>query len=196
MESYMERYTDYLKNVKNMAKNSLTAYKRDIQEFYRYLDEHGIVRPEEISGADISSYAFALKSSGRAVSTVHRKLASVRSYCEFLTSEGIFDENPAKNIRTPRMEKKQIEYLTIEEVEAILSAPDESVKGIRDRAILEMMYGTGIRVTEISSLKMSDVNFRIGFITCTGEYGKARIIPLGRPCRVALEDISTIHDRS
>lgn len=143
--------------------------------------------PEEISGADISSYAFELKNSGRAASTVHRKMASVRSYCLYLTGEGILEENPARNIRPPRMEKKEIEYLSIQEVEAILNAPDDSVKGLRDRAILEMMYGTGIRVTEISSLRMSDVNFRIGFITCTGEYGKARIIPLGRPCREALE---------
>lgn len=187
MDTYLERYTDYLKNVKNMAKNSLAAYRRDISEFHHYLREQGISRPEEISGADISSYAFALKNSGRAVSTVQRKLASVRSYCAFLTTEGVFGENPANNIRTPRMEKKEIEYLSIEEVEALLSAPDDSVKGIRDRAILEMMYGTGIRVTEIASLKMEDVNFRIGFITCTGEFGKARIIPLGRPCREALE---------
>lgn len=187
MDTYLELYTDYLKNVKNMAKNSLAAYRRDIAEFHRFLSARGIHCVEEISGADISAYAFELKNSGRAASTVHRKMASVRSYCLYLTGEGILDENPAKNIKPPRMEKKEIEYLSIEEVEAILNAPDDSVKGIRDRAILEMMYGTGIRVTEISSLRMSDVNFRIGFITCTGEYGKARIIPLGRPCKEALE---------
>ncbi len=105
----------------------------------------------KISGADISSYAFELKNSGRAASTVHRKMASVRSYCLYLTGEGILEENPARNIRPPRMEKKEIEYLSIQEVEAILNAPDDSVKGLRDRAILEMMYGTGIRVTEISA---------------------------------------------
>lgn len=187
MDTYLEMYTDYLKNVKNMAKNSLSAYRRDIADFHRYLSSRGIGCAEEISGADISSYAFELKNSGRAASTVHRKMASVRSYCLYLTGEGILEENPARNIRPPRMEKKEIEYLSIQEVEAILNAPDDSVKGLRDRAILEMMYGTGIRVTEISSLRMSDVNFRIGFITCTGEYGKARIIPLGRPCREALE---------
>lgn len=187
MDTYLELYVDYLKNTKNMAANSLSAYRRDIAEFHRHLEGKGIHSPEEISNADVVSYIFSLKNSGRAASTVHRKMASVRSYCGFLSSEGILEQNPARDLKTPRMEKKELEYLTIEEVEAILAAPDDSVKGLRDRAILEMMYGTGIRVTEIASLRMSDINFRIGFITCTGEYGKARIIPLGRPCREALE---------
>lgn len=187
MDTYLELYADYLKNTKNMAGNSIAAYRRDVAEFHRHLGEKGIRSPEEISNADIVSYVFSLKNGGRAASTVQRKMASIRSYCSFLYSEGILEQNPARDLKTPRIEKKELEYLTIEEVEAILAAPDDSVKGLRDRAILEMMYGTGIRVTEISSLRMSDINFRIGFITCTGEYGKARIIPLGRPCREALE---------
>lgn len=187
MDTYLELYVDYLKNKKNMAANSISAYRRDITEFHGHLEGKEIHSPEEISNADIVSYIFSLKNGGRAASTVHRKMASIRSYCEFLYSEGILEQNPARNLKTPRIEKKDLEYLTIEEVEAILAVPDDSVKGLRDRAILEMMYGTGIRVTEIINLHMSDVNFRIGFITCTGEYGKARIIPLGRPCREALE---------
>ncbi len=187
MNTFLKSYMEYLKNTKNMADNSLDAYRRDIIEFYRHLNRNGISEAKDISRGEVTSYLSGLKSEGRAVSTVNRKMASVRSYCAYLTMAGIVSENPAKNIKAPRMEKKTLDYLSIEEVEAILSAPDDTVKGIRDRAILEMMYGTGIRVTEISSLRMSDVNFRIGFITCTGEFGKARIIPLGRPCREALE---------
>lgn len=187
MEVYLDRYADYLKKSKNMAENSLAAYRRDISEFHAHLAASGVNRPEDISNADIVSYVFSLKKGGRAASTVNRKMASVRSYCSFLCAEGILNENPARGIKPPRMERKELEYLTIEEVDRILSAPDQSVKGLRDRSILEILYGTGIRVTEISSLRLSDVNFRIGFITCTGEFGKARIIPLGRPCREALE---------
>ena len=186
-ESYLERYTEYLKNTKKMAENSYNAYRRDVSEFQKYLSDAGVDRPEDITNTDIVSYILSLRKSGRAPSTVNRKIASVRSYCSFLCEEGVLDDNPAREIKVPHMEHRELEYLTVEEVERILSAPDQSVKGIRDRSILEIMDGPGIRVTEITSLHMSDVNFRIGFITCSGEYGKARIIPLGRPCRRALE---------
>jgi integrase/recombinase XerD len=129
-----------------------------------------------------------LRDDGRTGSTINRKMASLRSYTSFLCREGVLDTDPTAYVKPPKVEKKNLEYLTVEEVEAILAAPDDSIKGIRDRAILELMYGTGIRVTEVTELRMSDVNFRIGFITCSGEYGRARIIPLGKPCRLALEE--------
>ncbi len=186
-DSYLDRYTEYLKNTKRMAENSYNAYRRDVSEFQKHLENSGVKRPEDITNTDVVSYILSLRKSGRAPSTVNRKIASLRSYCSFLCEEGILSDNPAREVRVPHMEQKELEYLTVEEVERILSAPDQSVKGIRDRSILEIMYGTGIRVTEIAGLCMEDVNFRIGFITCSGEYGKARIIPLGRPCRKALE---------
>ena len=91
------------------------------------------------------------------------------------------------NIKSPRIERKELEYLTIEEIDKLLSLPDDSIKGQRDRAILEIMYATGIRVSELIEAKVEDVNLRLGFITCTGEHGKARIIPMGRPARAAVE---------
>lgn len=91
----------------------------------------------------------------------------------------MLDADPCDNIKAPKVAKKDVDHLTVEEVDALLSLPDDSPKGVRDRAILELLYGTGIRVTEAAELKKNDVNFRIGFITCSGEFGKARIIPLG-----------------
>ncbi len=188
MDDYVDMYIDDLRENRHMSKNTLSAYRRDIREFNTFLRENGVADVSEITNADVVSYMMDLKSLGRTGSTLNRKMASLRSYSAFLCDEGIIDSDPTENIKPPRVDKKEVEYLTVEEVERILDAPDNSVKGIRDRAILEMIYGTGIRVTEITDLQMKAVNFRIGFITCSGEYGKSRIIPLGRPCRKALEN--------
>ena len=97
-------------------------------------------------------------------------------------------ENPTTAIRSPKIDRKNLEYLTIEEVDRLLSVPDDSIKGIRDRAILELLYATGIRVSELIDADVSDINLRMGFITCAGEKSKPRIVPLGRPARAALEN--------
>ncbi len=187
MDNYLELFVYYLKNIKHMAQNSLAAYRRDIEEFHDHLRKSGISSPADISNTDVVSYIMSLRKNGRASSTINRKMASLRSYCAFLCGEGVLTKNPAENIRPPQAEKKELDYLTLDEVDRILTAPDDSPKGMRDRAILEILYGTGIRVTEAAVMRMKDINFRIGFVTCSGEYGKARIIPLGRPCREALE---------
>ena len=187
MDTYIDLYINYLETDGRKAKNTLEAYKRDIKEFHRHITSNGVKDVTELTNADVVSFMMKLKSKGRSGSTVNRKMASVRSYTTFLCREKVLKENPADDIKPPHIERRDVEYLTIEEVEAILSAPDDSVKGLRDKAILEMMYGTGVRVSEISEIRLDDINFRIGFITCSGEYGKARIIPLGRPCKLALE---------
>jgi integrase/recombinase XerD len=102
-------------------------------------------------------------------------------------SKGYIQEDPTLNIKSPRIPRRAVEFLTIEEVEKLLEQPDQSPKGVRDKALLELLYASGMRVSEVSLANMSDLNLRIGFITCTGEYGKARVIPVGRPARAALE---------
>lgn len=188
MDRYMERYMDHLVNHGKKSKNTLDAYRRDICEFRDHLKGKGVTDVNEVTNADVVSFMMELKDQGRAGSTINRKMAALRSYFEFLCREDILHENPAANIKPPKNSRKELDYLTIEEIERILSAPDDSPLGLRDRAILEMLYGTGIRVTEITELRLSDVNFRIGYVTCNGDYGKARIIPIGRPCRKALEE--------
>ncbi len=129
-----------------------------------------------------------LKNDGKAGATLNRKIASLRAYYGFLYETSQIPTNPSKNMKSPKVERKEIEYLSIEEIESLLEFPDNSPKGIRDRAILEVLYATGIRVSELSQANLSDLNLRIGFITCSGEFGKARIIPLGRPSRAAIEE--------
>ena len=105
----------------------------------------------------------------------------------YLIEKGLADTDPTAGIRSPKIERKEIEYLTIAEIDRLLESPDDSVRGIRDRAILEVLYATGIRVSELIALNTDSVNLRMGFITCDGEGSRARIIPLGRPARAALE---------
>ena len=125
---------------------------------------------------------------GKSAATVNRKLASIRAFFGFLMLERLIQENPTQGIKTPKIEKKELEYLTLEEIDILLESPDDSDKGRRDRAILEVLYATGIKVSELIEANIDDINFRMGFITCAADTSKARIVPLGRPARAALED--------
>jgi integrase/recombinase XerD len=128
-----------------------------------------------------------LKEDGRSASTINRKMSSIRSYYNFLLGRKAISINPAQNIKSPRIVDKGIEYLSIEEVEHILDAPSsEDAKSKRDKALLELMYATGMRATEISMANVDDLDLKIGFISCTTE-GKTRIVPIGRIAKAALE---------
>lgn len=178
-------FEEYLRKTKKASENTITAYTRDISAFERYMNAHGKTA-ERASKTDIVAYIMELDKNGRSRSTSNRKLASLRAYYEFLISRGTLSSDPTKGIKTPRAERGELEYLSIEEVNHLLSMPDDSVKGKRDRAILEVLYGTGIRVMELIELDLKDLNMRMGFITCSGEHGRARIVPLGSYARNAL----------
>jgi integrase/recombinase XerD len=180
-------FEEYLRKTKKASENTITAYTRDISAFERYMNAHGKTA-ERASKTDIVAYIMELDKNGRSRSTSNRKLASLRAYYEFLISRGTLSSDPTKGIKTPRAERGELEYLSIEEVNHLLSMPDDSVKGKRDRAILEVLYGTGIRVMELIKLDLKDLNLRMGFITCSGEHGRARIVPLGSYARNALTE--------
>ncbi|MDR1028187.1 MAG: tyrosine recombinase XerD [Clostridiales Family XIII bacterium] len=187
MDSYFPQFTNYLKDKKKMAANSITAYLRDLREYAAFLDEKQTGAPTDATEADVAAYLLKLKQENRTAATVNRKLASIRAFYKFTNKLGIMSTNPATEIKTPKIARKEIEYLTIAEVEKLLAQPGDTVKGLRDTAILEALYATGLRVSELIETNVDDVNLRMGFITCNGEHGKARIIPLGRPARAALE---------
>ena len=184
----IDRYEDYLKNERKMSANTVQAYLRDIRHFADFTGSRGLGDVAEASNADVVAYLMNLKTAGRSRSTVNRKLASIRIYFDFLQREGLVKINPADDIKSPKIEKREIEFLSIEEIERLLSLPDDTHKGIRDRAILELLYATGIRATELIQMKTADVNLRMGFVKCDGTHSKARIIPMGRLCRKAMED--------
>ena len=157
-------------------------------EFVAFEGSRGMSDILETSSTEVIAFLHNLKISGKSAATVNRKLASVRAFFNYLIEAGLMKNNPTANIKSPRIERKEIDYLEIAEVEKLLATPDDSVKGVRDRAILEVLYATGIRVSELIDANVEDINLRMGFITCTGEHSNPRIVPLGRPARAALED--------
>ena len=185
---HIDQFIDYLENERKKSRNTLEAYKRDIAGFFAFLKKRDIDEPDNVTNTEIVAFLMELKNEGRAPATVNRKMASVRAYYNYLVEKQIISQNPTHNIKTPKVEKKGLEYLSIEEVDKLLAMPDDSIRGKRDRAILELLYATGIRVNEVIAANVSDVNLRIGFFTCPGESGKARIIPIGRPAKAALEE--------
>ncbi len=182
-----EAYAVYLTTEKKMAENTSQAYLRDIRHFSNFATARGITDLQEVSSTDILAYLMELKTGGRSKSTVNRKLASIRTFYQYLVKKGVLKDNPTEAIKSPKVEKKDIQYLSTEEIERLLELPDDTVKGKRDRAILELLYATGIRASELIEMQTEDVNTRMGFVKCAGTHGTARIIPIGRPCRNALE---------
>lgn len=184
----LDRFITYLEKEKHMASNSLLAYKRDILAFQKFINKRGLKTLEDVSQSDVIAYLMELKNSNKSKATVNRKLASIRAYYRFAQSQGAIKGNPTENIKSPKIERKDVEYLSLDEIEKILDLPDNTVKGKRDKAILELMYATGIRVTELIELKPEDVNLNIGFISCNGDHGAARIIPFGAMAKKALKE--------
>lgn len=185
---YQERFIEYLGKEKKMARNSMEAYGRDIAEFINFEAGRGSTDILSATGTDIVAFLHKLKGDGKSASTVNRKLASVRSFYNYLGREGLVDGNPTAGIKSPKIESKKIEYLSVEQIERILESPDDSFKGKRDRAILELLYATGMRVSEVIGLDVVDLNLRMGFVTYDGSMARARIVPLGRPARNALQE--------
>lgn len=188
MNRWIDEYGEYLLKERQIARNSLEAYIRDLREFSTFLENRGLLSIPDITNTEIVAFLLHLKSIGRSTATSNRKVASLRGFFSFLQEKGVVVSNPCLHIKSPRVERKEIEYLTLEEVDQLLRLPDPTVKGIRDRALLELLYATGIRVSEVLEANVEDLNLRVGFITCTGEFGKARIVPIGRPARAALEE--------
>ena len=188
MEFYLERYFTYLEQEKKMAKNTLEAYKRDTLDFSKILSEKGIGSMKDVTNTEVVSYMFKLKNEGKSAATLNRKIASLRAFYNYMQDKDFIKENPTNDIKSPKIERKELEYLTIMEVERLLSMPNDTLRGQRDKALLEILYATGIRVSEIIDANTEDINIRMGFITCNGEHSKARIIPMGRPARAAVEE--------
>lgn len=179
-------FQDYLKKI-GKSGNTVAAYCKDIEIFSQAQAEKGDGDIDHATETDVVSYVLKLKTEGKSTATINRKLSSIRTYYGFLIENKVISDDPTKGIKSPKVERKELEYLPLEEVDKLLSAPDESPKGLRDRAILEMMYATGIRVSELIETKLENVNLRMGFVMCSGNHGKARVVPLGRPARAALE---------
>ncbi len=181
-------FLNFMKNTKNVSENTVTAYKQDLVAFEKFIHLNGIDSLIEVTNTQVVAYLMELKKEGKSKATVNRKIASIRAFYRYLLGQGKINDNPTEGIKSPRIGRKGISYLTIEDVKKLLDIPDNSIKGIRDRAMLEILYATGIRVSEIIELTMSDYNLKMGFVMCNGNHGRARIVPMGNPARKALAE--------
>lgn len=180
MEIYLESFVDYLKVEKGLARNSVYSYSEDLKKYTDYLKSTKINDPKEVTRKDITDFLFLLRKDISPVS-ISRVLSTVKNFHRFLLRERITSFDPSDLIETPKVEKKIPLFLTFEQVIKILKTPNlKKPQGIRNRAILELMYATGLRVSELVMLKLSDINLDVGFIKCKGKGSKERIVPLGK----------------
>ena len=187
MEKQIKLFLEFLENEKKLSSNTLQSYKRDIVQYQEYLEtnEQNYLK---ISANQLNSYFDYLSSIGKKKSTISRNIASIKSFYQFLVKTKKIRKNPATGIQSPKVEKKIPNILTAKEVELLLEQPQNiDLKGIRDKAMLEFAYATGMRVTEIISLDLSDVNLTEGYVTCSSGARK-RTIPLGNLSLGALKE--------
>lgn len=188
MDEWIERFLEYLTVERGLARNTLESYGRDLRVFRSYLFEHTIIDLQVVQQRHISAFLNYLHEIGRANSTISRNLACVRSFFHFLAREGAIAQDPTIHVETPKIEKKLPRVLLPEEVERLLGAPDRTTStGLRDYAMLELLYATGIRVSELVSLHCSHVHLSGGFLRCMGKGGKERIIPVGQYALIAMQ---------
>lgn len=180
MEGYVDQFINYLAVDRGLAKNTLESYGRDLRQFQTYLQNGKFEDIKDSSRTTIVDYLNSLKSQGKAVSTISRNIAALKSFYQYLVKENYLEHDPAEKLETPKLEKKLPKILTIAEVEELLKQPNVRLSvGLRDKAMLELLYATGIRVSEIIALNISDVNLDMGYVKCYGKGSKERIVPLG-----------------
>jgi len=188
MNTYVKEYTSFMTDIRHKSLNTVESYKRDVTQYISYLDGTGVTDISSTTKTTVLSYLLYLQKEGRASSTVSRTLASLRSYYLFMMQNGVVKSNPTSNLEAPHVEKKIPKILSGEEVELLLEQPKNcDNKGIRDKAMLELLYATGIRVSELINLDVSDVNVPMSFVRCKGGK-KERIIPMGHQAKDALEN--------
>ena len=187
MSDWVQAYEAYLKMEKRASANTVSSYLRDVRQFADALADQDIALTDAVS-RDVEAYTDALTRRGKSPATVTRSLASIKSFYQYLLSQGAVDQNPAKGVSPVKVERKLPQVLTGREVELFLEQPEcTDLKGYRDRAMLELLYATGIRVSELIGLDLDNINLSAGFIRCANR-GKERIIPLYQAAVRALQN--------
>lgn len=182
----IEAFAAYLEFEKNAAKNTIVSYQRDLRQMAAYMKEQGIVDAAKVTQTSLNSYLLWLERKGKATTTISRVLASIKAFFHYELTTGKIRKDPAELIKTPKIEKKAPIILTMDEVDRFLKQTEgDAPKSMRDKAMLELLYATGIRVSELITLKLTDVNLSVGYIVCHDEQ-KERMIPLGRSAAAAV----------
>lgn len=179
MKDFVLKFLDFLEKDKRLSLNTLQSYRRDIEQYITYLNEIKLQNIANTNKTTVIAYLLHLQKKGRATSTISRNLASIRSFYQYLTKNGVINADPTEELESPKVEKKLPQILSTKEVELLLDQPKcDDLKGFRDKAMLELLYATGIRVSELICLDVSDINLDMGFIKCN-KGTRERMIPIG-----------------
>jgi integrase/recombinase XerC len=203
IDELLLQFLEHLRYERNVSEHTLRNYASDLEQFYDHLapadpqtgkrNEPGIAQIDHLT---IREWLAALHSANKKKSSVARKLAALRTFFQFLVREGIVELNPAKLVSTPRLEKKLPKHLSVEDAIRFIETPDtETDLGKRDRAMLELLYATGIRVSELTKMGIGDFDFRNKLIRVTGKRRKERIVPFGEPASESLRNYLDVRDK-
>lgn len=189
LKNGLEDFVHYLQVEKGLSDNTLTSYKRDLNQYILYVETKAQKNNwDAIDRGDIIGFLYMLKDGGKSAATVARAISSIRSFHQFLSREQLVNQDASIHIETPRKERKLPNILSTKDVEALLTVHGNTLLTVRNRAMLEVLYATGLRVTELISLKVSDLRLTMGFVRCLGKGSKERIVPLGNLANKAVED--------
>ncbi len=184
MKSLVEEFIHYLAVERGLADNTLDSYNRDLNQFMGFLEKEQVKDVQKATRNVIMSYLLFLQKRGRATATVSRHLAALKSFYHFLLREKHIEKDPTANLESPKLEKKLPRILSVNEVEMLLNQPmGNDSAALRDKAMLELLYATGIRVSELIQLDLSHINLDMGYVRCFGKGSKERIVPVGSLAR-------------
>lgn len=186
MEKAVEAFVSYLHNIKKSSNNTVMSYKRDLKKLTGFLQEQGISEFSQVNQTNLNSYILYLEKNQFTPATVSRNIASIKAFYHFMFKERMVEEDISDILHAPKIEKKMPGIMSMNQVTKLLEQPNgDAPKEVRDRAMLELLYATGIRVSELIALKLSDVNLQMGFVICK-DGNKERVIPFGNKARAAL----------
>jgi integrase/recombinase XerD len=181
MNEHLRSYIHYLTLEKNSSKNTIDSYKFNLDRYINYLKTKGVIEPGGITENTVTGFLKSLAKLLASPKSVSQNISTIKGFHKFLVSEGITQGDPTQNVTTPKLPKNLPDVMTQDEIEVILQKPDTlKPLGIRDKSILETMYATGVRVSELTGLKQSDINFDMGIVRIFGKGAKERIVPIGR----------------
>lgn len=187
MKNFIEDFISFLSVERGLAQNTLLAYRRDLTAYAEHLASRGIANAPQVRREYVTEYIFSQKKAGLATTSINRSLAAIKTFHRFLVREGLVKEDPTALVETPKLWKRVPDVLTQAEIESMLKAAQgKRGQQIRDYAILELFYASGMRVSELVQLKVENVNLEIGYVRCIGKGSKERIIPIGKTAREAV----------
>lgn len=187
MTQDIQNFIQYLHSERQTSENTEVSYERDLRKMSEYLSTQGVVSVKSATPSNLDSYVIYLEKAGKKPATISRSIASMKAFYHYLEREHQIMDDPAERLKAPKIEKKLPVILSLEEVTLLLEQPSgNSPKELRDKAMLELLYATGIRVSELISLKVEDLNLQMEYVSCTDAH-KERKIPFGKVAREALE---------